>query len=590
MNRRTTLLLPSLVLSACLFLSSTLLATIKTHYTQLSADTAQLIVTIDAHPDDLIYKETLSFSLDTSDVTITSCSAETPTIDHFDATFKETKKAFDAPFSYKINLNINDQFDPENVHIFLQAYHTKQKTMVQEESVLLLPEQTADGQTQTWADIATAIDTTQTVTMPQQCSPSVESTTITGRISNLIQSTNSIWLQLILVLLLGLLMSLTPCIYPMIPITAGILQAQGSKSLFHNFLLSLCYTLGIATTFALLGFMAAFAGQAMGSLMAQPLFIIPLVLLLLYLAGSMIGFYEMYIPTFFQANNHSIKGSSYVSTFLFGAISGTVASPCLSPGLLMLLCIVSTMANKIIGFLLLFSFGFGLGIPLLIIGTFSSSLSVLPRAGMWMVEVKKLFGFLMIAMCFYFLNNIMPLHILLWAMAATALISALYFIYTSNHVHNKRWRILYTLLGIATLAGSCALAFKAYMATMHANVCEVTNETWLTDYQCALEQAQSQNKKLFIDIGAPFCSICKAIDKTLMVDAQVLKALKHTVNVKIDGSDIHNQKIVERYKVLGFPTFLLIDPNTGDQIARWGGELYSTKPQAFVKQFHKYAK
>ena len=586
MNRRITFFIPCLLL-----VCSTLLATIKTSYTQLSADTAQLIVTIDAQPENLVYKDTLSFSLDTMHATIASYSAETQTINHFDPTFKETKKAFDAPFSYKINLTIDEQFNPQDARICLHAYRTKQKTMVQEEGILALADQSnQDNENFITPDIATAIDTTQTVTMPQQCLPSVESTTITARISNLIQSTNSIWLQLLLVLLLGLLMSLTPCIYPMIPITAGILQAQGSKSLFNNFLLSLCYTLGIATTFACLGLMAAFAGQAMGSLMAQPLFIIPLVFLLLYLAGSMIGFYEMYIPNFFQPKSHSVKGGSYISIFLFGAISGTVASPCLSPGLVMLLCIVSTMANKILGFMLLFSFGFGLGIPLLIIGTFSSSLSVLPRAGMWMVEVKKLFGFLMIAMCFYFLNNIMPLHILLWAMAATTLICAFYFIYISNHVHNKRWRIFYTLLGIATLAASCAITFKAYMATMHANVCEVTSDTWLTDYQCAVQQAQSQNKKLFIDIGAPFCSICTAIDKTLMADTQVLKALTHTVNVKIDGSDIHNQKIVERYKVLGFPTFLLIDPNTGDQLARWGGELYGTKPQAFIKQFHKQVK
>lgn len=223
-------------------------------------------------------------------------------------------------------------------------------------------------------------------------------------IEGLLSKTESLWIRVLFALLLGLLLSLTPCVYPMIPITVGILQTQGSRSVLRNFLLALSYTIGIATTYALLGLSAAFTGQIFGSLLSQPFFVFMIVALLLYLAGSMIGFYEMYIPSFLTSGNQMRGGGSILSAFLFGAVAGTIASPCLSPGLVLLLTLVTAIGNKLIGFLLLFSFGVGLSIPLLIIGTFSSSLSILPSAGLWMVEIKKMFGFIMIGMCFFYLK------------------------------------------------------------------------------------------------------------------------------------------------------------------------------------------
>ena len=107
-----------------------------------------------------------------------------------------------------------------------------------------------------------------------------------------------------------------------------------------------------------------------------------------YLALSMFGFYDMYVPNILQTKNNVNHKGSLFSAFVFGAISGSIASPCLSPGLALLLTIVATLGNNLLGFLLLFSFGIGLSIPLLIIGTFSSSINILPQAGMWMIEVK----------------------------------------------------------------------------------------------------------------------------------------------------------------------------------------------------------
>ncbi len=405
-------------------------------------------------------------------------------------------------------------------------------------------------------------------------------------ISNTMTNTDSLSIRVLLVFLLGLLMSLTPCIYPMIPITAGILQTQSSKSLLSSFLLALSYTFGIATTFAILGLLAAFAGQAMGQFMNHPVFIIPLVALLIYLALAMIGVYEMYIPRFLQPRDQKVHGGSFISAFTFGAISGIVASPCLSPGLICLLCLVTTLNSWILGFLLLFVFGIGLSVPLLIIGTFSSSLSLLPRAGMWMVEIKKIFGYLMLAMCLYFLNYIIPWHIMQWIIAAFCMAIGLIFINYSKKAYNRAWRNIYLILGVLLCVTSGYLLGKAFQS--HPVTSAHEQNTWKTDYETVAQEARFKNKLVFIDIGAPFCSICKAIDKTLFASESVRGAIDTiAVPVKIDGSNSANAKIIERYRVLGFPTILLINPESQEVIKQWGPELYGKSEQEFIDELRK---
>lgn len=400
-------------------------------------------------------------------------------------------------------------------------------------------------------------------------------------ITNLMTTTTSLPLLLFLSLLSGLLMSFTPCIYPMIPITAGILQAQATKSLWRNLALSLSYSLGLALTFAMLGMLAAYGGQLFGSLFSHPLFVVAIVALLVYLAFSMMGFYDMYIPRMFQPKHQNVKGGSYLSAFLFGAASGTFASPCVSPGLVSLLSLVSALKSTLMGFLLLFNFGFGLSIPLLIVGSFSSSLELLPRAGMWMVEVKKLFGIMMLFMALYFLAYIVPSHIVMIVAALLCGVCGAWFI-VSFKKHESSGSRTYKISASAVSILACvALSYGAYEKTL----CPVAFENdlvWQQDFDCALTQAQKEHKHILIDIGAPFCSICTAIDKKMFGDYQVKEALKKHVLVKLDGSQTANQVVTQRYNVLGYPTILLIDEN-GQEIRRWGAELYNSQPATFIR-------
>lgn len=394
-------------------------------------------------------------------------------------------------------------------------------------------------------------------------------------ISSLIETAESVWLRIALTMVLGLLLSLTPCIYPMIPITIGILQAQGSRSLWRNFALALAYTIGIATTFACLGLIAAYSGNLFGNFMTQPAIIIPIVLLLAYLAGSTMGLYEMYTPRILQGSHTHRQNGSLLGAFLFGAASGTVASPCLSPGLLLLLSIVTTLGSYLQGFLLLFFFGIGLSIPLLIIGTCSGALTILPRAGMWMVEIKKLFGLVILAMCFYFLQNIMSYTALLRCAGATAFCLSFFYIWTAQKAYGM-WHWLHYGLAVFFGLSSVYIWQSAYQQTSACT--QHATAFWHTDYATAKELAQRTNRPLLVDITAPYCSICKAIEKKLFADCSVQEIVQAYIPVKIDCSQTDNtvhQAFIARHKIAGAPTFLIVDANDDTVIARWGSELYN---------------
>ncbi|MFC1854410.1 protein-disulfide reductase DsbD family protein [Candidatus Dependentiae bacterium] len=217
---------------------------------------------------------------------------------------------------------------------------------------------------------------------------------------------------LLMAFLAGILVSLTPCIYPMIPITASVLSSTGDGGVASHILRSVTYVLGIASIYSSLGYVSATTSVMFGQWMGNPWVVGALVLFFLYLAFSMLGFYE--IGSFGISKSLGTGGSkkrSLFSVFLFGIFSGTAASPCLSPPLAMLLGLVAKIGSPFFGFLTLFSFALGLGIILIIVGTFSGSLTVLPAPGSWMEDIKRIFGFLMLFACAYFVSPFFPIYL-----------------------------------------------------------------------------------------------------------------------------------------------------------------------------------
>ena len=211
---------------------------------------------------------------------------------------------------------------------------------------------------------------------------------------------------------------------------------------------------------------------------------------------------------------------------------------------------------------------------------------MLPRAGMWMVEVKKIFGLLLFAMCFYFLNNIMPWYALTALMAATMCAIGIFYLRSITPYDSRGWRTAKNVCGIGLIASSLTMGMQSYQSLYASNSSGTHASVWSDDYYAAREMAREQNKQLFIDIGASYCSICKAIDRTILSNPRVLEALEKKVAVKINAAEQPElvEELQKQYTIKGVPTILLVDSTSGAVIQQWGGELYDLAIEEFLQQ------
>lgn len=553
---------------------------------QIDPNHTSLFIYVTLNPNEVMYEKEILLSVDNPHVELAPWKTEVKTSTTYDPHFKEQRTVFDKNFTIETEAIKNGSSpEPSILHVIVAS---NQHPAPQEKlfTVSFLTDE-AEG------------NATEPLALQNSTSDSKEITPIAEKswqewsqaLKNKIVATESWPLRLLFAFLLGILLSLTPCIYPMIPITVGILQTQGTSSLLRNFLLSLCYALGLGTTFALMGILAASSGQAFGHLLGNPIFVLCIVALLCYFAFSLFGFYNLYIPRFMQNKGSYSQSGSAASIFLFGMASGTFASPCLSPGLALILALVAAMANKIAGLLLLFCFGLGLSMPLIVIGTFSSSITMLPRAGMWMIEVQKIFGFMLLGMCLYYLSAITPSYLILSLSAVFFLVMGLY--YLRRNTTSYFWKLLKNSIGFLCILLSAFVGIQALHETFYSE--KETNVTlpWHTSYEEAVAAARTSNKKLFIDFSTPYCSICSAITKTILQDKEISKVLTDLyVLLAIDASDSKEEPyktLRDRYDIQGVPTILIIDPTSGKELKRWMSELYGTKRNHVIADLKTYS-
>ncbi len=200
----------------------------------------------------------------------------------------------------------------------------------------------------------------------------------------------------------GLLTSLTPCIYPLIPVTVSILGSRKAGSRGKAFLLALAYVFGIAVTYAALGAFAALSGSLFGEISTNPKVILGVSVVLAALSLNMLDALPFEIPGMSGTATGPGRKVGFVSNFLMGLTFGLVASPCTAPVLGAVLLWVGQTGSVFRGTTLLFTFAMGMGVFLLVIGTFSGLLSLLPKSGDWMIKIKKVMGYLLLIMAGYF--------------------------------------------------------------------------------------------------------------------------------------------------------------------------------------------
>lgn len=358
----------------------------------------------------------------------------------------------------------------------------------------------------------------------------------------------------------GMALNLTPCVYPLIPITVSYFGAQAagaSKSESRLFFLGLCYMAGLALTNSALGVIAALTGGLMGAMLQNPIVLIIVAAVLVLFATSLFGLWELRLPSgLTQSAAKSYSG--YFGSLFMGLTLGVVAAPCIGPFVLGLLTWVAGMGSPWLGFLIFFTLSLGLGFPLFLLAMFSGQLEKLPRSGVWMIWVRKLMGWVLVGMAAHFLRPILPESISTLLLAAVALAAGLNLGWFDRNQASFR-----AFPWMKTGAGMACLVLATFLVTSWAM--RGPGVSWKQYSDEALQEAQKLNKPVIIDFYAAWCTPCRALEEVTFHDASIVKETeKDFVMVKVDvtqGGNPLYERLLQQYGIKGVPTIVFLDGN-----------------------------
>ena len=357
----------------------------------------------------------------------------------------------------------------------------------------------------------------------------------------------------------GLALNLTPCIYPLIPITISYFGGQAGGKTSRTLLLAIFYVFGMSITYSILGTAAAMTGNLFGAALQNPWVVAFIVAVMIGLATSMFGLWEFRLPSFLTRGTGKAK-RGYLGAVFMGLTVGIVAAPCIGPFVLGLLTYVGEMGKPLLGFLMFFTLAWGLGTPLLVLGTVSGNISRLPRSGDWMVWVRKVFGFILIAMGLYFARHLLGDRTTAFGYVATALIAGIYLGWIDRTpAQSAGFARLKKITGIIGLAVAALLLLTPGGALRSTG--PVPGIEWEPFTEDRLAAALEEGTPVLIDFSADWCIPCHELDHKTFSDAGVLKLSRRLITLKIDltRSGDYENEIKKRFNIRGVPTIIFID-------------------------------
>ena len=376
-------------------------------------------------------------------------------------------------------------------------------------------------------------------------------------------SGGQVWLAFLLVFAGGILTSLTPCVYPLIPITVSIFGANESAGLFKSFLLSVVYVIGIVVMYSILGVAVAKTGAVFGQIMANPWVVGFIASILVALGLSMFGVFEIRLPYSVQNRLNTVGGAGFAGAFAMGTVAGVIAAPCTGPALAVVLTYIATTGSLVLGFWLMFTYALGMGLLFIGIGTFSGLLSALPRSGGWMYVLENVFGIAIITMALYFLKDVFqPLQNFLqnslpfFAIAGGLVIVGLWF-----GKLTQRFSGISPQMKFRKACGLLLAVVGAFMFVGGIQQPAGPQLNWVYDETEGFEIAERENKLVMLDFYASWCAACNELDHQTYTDPAVADRLADYVNVKLDFTRTSEttKALTEKYKIPGLPVVIFLD-------------------------------
>lgn len=388
----------------------------------------------------------------------------------------------------------------------------------------------------------------------------------------------------------GFVASLTPCVYPMVPITVSIFGATEAKSRWRGAALSASFVLGIAALFTPMGVISALSGKLMGSALSNAYVVVALALLFTALAASMFGAFELALPSGLTNKLSTVGGVGFKGAFVMGLVMGLIAAPCTGPFLTGMVTVIAQSKNVALGSAALFSFALGLGVLFFIAGAFAVSL---PKGGAWMMGIKWVSGVGLAYMAYAYLRDRFGwAHDLVFHPSSKAFGVAAFALAVVGlgfgivHVIAERRRSPIAHLSKPMKLASIVPAIVGTVMAISWMTLADSDFNWMASETEGRAKALAEGKPVLIDFGATWCTACKELEHKTFPDPAVKAEAPKFVSIHIDATDDElpeTKRLSEKYQVVGLPTVIMLD-KAGNEVIRFNEFVPADKFAAAMKK------